>query len=179
MVIVGGGVIGLSVAYHLGRLGWSDVLLLERNELTGSMAIREPRPVADYLSRQQRFRHLFIEGDARANQELLHIQALADHNIKHFDLRGEGVDHLDTEVYLTHPERIAIPVQLVMGRKNHIFMPEGTLATYDWLRAHNDPELYELLDLPDYAHLDGIVGRNASREVYPLIFDFLDRHHAA
>ena len=33
-VIVGGGIIGCSVAYHLARLGWSDVLLLERHELT-------------------------------------------------------------------------------------------------------------------------------------------------
>ena len=34
VVIVGGGAIGLGVAYHLGELGWSDVLLLERNALT-------------------------------------------------------------------------------------------------------------------------------------------------
>ncbi len=34
VVIVGGGVIGLSLAYHLGRLGCDDVLLLERNQLT-------------------------------------------------------------------------------------------------------------------------------------------------
>ena len=34
IIIVGGGVIGLGVAYHLAKLGWSDVLLLERNELT-------------------------------------------------------------------------------------------------------------------------------------------------
>ena len=34
MVVVGGGVIGASVAYHLTRLGWSDVLLLERDRLT-------------------------------------------------------------------------------------------------------------------------------------------------
>ncbi len=33
-VIIGGGVIGLSVAYHLARLGASDVILLERNQLT-------------------------------------------------------------------------------------------------------------------------------------------------
>jgi len=32
--IIGGGVVGCSVAYHLTRLGWSDVLLLERSELT-------------------------------------------------------------------------------------------------------------------------------------------------
>src|SRR5664279_1065341 len=34
VVIVGGGVIGASVAYHLTRLGWRDVLLLERHQLT-------------------------------------------------------------------------------------------------------------------------------------------------
>ncbi|WP_416899424.1 MAG: GcvT family protein [Minwuia sp.] len=33
-VIIGGGVSGCSVAYHLGRLGWDDVVLLERKQLT-------------------------------------------------------------------------------------------------------------------------------------------------
>ena len=32
--IIGGGVVGASVAYHLTKLGWSDVVLLERSELT-------------------------------------------------------------------------------------------------------------------------------------------------
>ncbi len=34
VVVIGGGVIGCSVAYHLGKMGWSDVVLLERRELT-------------------------------------------------------------------------------------------------------------------------------------------------
>ena len=34
VVIVGGGVIGCSVAYHLTKLGWTDVVLLERKQLT-------------------------------------------------------------------------------------------------------------------------------------------------
>ncbi len=34
VVIVGGGIAGLSVAYHLTKLGWRDVLLLERHKLT-------------------------------------------------------------------------------------------------------------------------------------------------
>ncbi|WP_153771813.1 FAD-dependent oxidoreductase [Labrenzia sp. CE80] len=34
VVIVGGGVIGCSVAYHLTQLGWKDVVLLERKQLT-------------------------------------------------------------------------------------------------------------------------------------------------
>ncbi|WIY27008.1 GcvT family protein [Parasedimentitalea psychrophila] len=34
VVIIGGGVIGCSVAYHLAKLGWQDVVLLERKQLT-------------------------------------------------------------------------------------------------------------------------------------------------
>ncbi|MCJ7871625.1 FAD-dependent oxidoreductase [Phaeobacter sp. J2-8] len=33
-IVVGGGAVGTSVAYHLARAGWSDVVLLERDELT-------------------------------------------------------------------------------------------------------------------------------------------------
>lgn len=33
VVIIGGGIVGCSTAYHLTRLGWKDVILLERKEL--------------------------------------------------------------------------------------------------------------------------------------------------
>lgn len=33
-VVIGGGLIGCSILYHLARLGWRDVVLLERSELT-------------------------------------------------------------------------------------------------------------------------------------------------
>ncbi len=33
-VIIGGGVVGCSVAYHLAKLGYTDVILLERKKLT-------------------------------------------------------------------------------------------------------------------------------------------------
>ena len=33
-VVIGGGVVGCSVAYHLAKLGWTDVILVERKKLT-------------------------------------------------------------------------------------------------------------------------------------------------
>ncbi|MEL6208009.1 MAG: FAD-dependent oxidoreductase, partial [Pseudomonadota bacterium] len=33
-VVIGGGVIGCSILYHLAKHGWTDVVLLERSELT-------------------------------------------------------------------------------------------------------------------------------------------------
>src|SRR3712207_4244671 len=34
VVVIGGGVVGTSVAYHLTKLGWTDVLLLEQGRLS-------------------------------------------------------------------------------------------------------------------------------------------------
>ena len=34
VVIIGGGIVGASIAYHLTELGWTDVVLLERHTLT-------------------------------------------------------------------------------------------------------------------------------------------------
>ena len=42
VVIVGGGIAGASVAYHLAKLGWRDLLVLERGELVGGTTSHAP-----------------------------------------------------------------------------------------------------------------------------------------
>ena len=47
-VIIGGGVGGTSLAYHLAELGWDDVVLVDRNQLTSgstfhSAGLADPR----------------------------------------------------------------------------------------------------------------------------------------
>ena len=34
VVVIGGGIVGAAVLYHLTKLGWSDVALVERQQLT-------------------------------------------------------------------------------------------------------------------------------------------------
>ena len=34
VIVIGGGVVGCSVAYHLAKFGWKDTVLLERDQLT-------------------------------------------------------------------------------------------------------------------------------------------------
>jgi len=34
LVIIGGGIMGVSLLYHLTKEGWSDVVLIEKSELT-------------------------------------------------------------------------------------------------------------------------------------------------
>lgn len=62
-VVIGGGITGVSVAYHLARAGWTDVLLLEKGELTsgatahaaGLVTMFNPSPT------MMRFRRYSIE----------------------------------------------------------------------------------------------------------------------
>jgi cholesterol oxidase len=84
------------------------------------------------------------------------------------------VDEQGRDVYTRHPERLAIPIHFLAGAHNYIFRPSGTEATLEWLRAHNDPRLYSCTYLPDYAHLDGLIGRTAHEDVFPAILAHLE-----
>lgn len=44
VVVIGGGIGGLSALYHLTLEGWTDVVLLERNELTSGTSRRSCLP---------------------------------------------------------------------------------------------------------------------------------------
>ena len=37
VVVIGGGITGCSVAYHLAEAGWTDVLLVEKAQLTAGL----------------------------------------------------------------------------------------------------------------------------------------------
>ena len=79
------------------------------------------------------------------------------------------------EAYTRHPERLRLPILLVQGEKNYIFRPPGTTRTLRWLQTANEPSLYERVVLPGYAHLDALIGREAHRDVYPVLSGHLDR----
>lgn len=78
------------------QTGMFPIIELERGELTGTMPIRHPRPVVDYLKPQKRFRHLF-KGSQQAQEELEHLQALANYNMERYGLKGNEPDALDSE----------------------------------------------------------------------------------
>ncbi|HEY6787718.1 MAG TPA: GMC oxidoreductase [Trebonia sp.] len=90
--------------------------------------------------------------------------------------RGLAVTHDGGKDYFEHPKRFAdTKLLLLQGRRNYIFHPAGTLRTLRWLREHNPRGDYQRIVLPDYAHLDAIVGARAAVDVYPRIAGFFDR----
>jgi cholesterol oxidase len=92
--------------------------------------------------------------------------------------KGYVVDHEGRNVYLAHPERLDIPLHFLIGKQNDIFFPEGALKTWEWLRRHHPGtrDQYTKTELPDYAHLDCFIGKNAATDVFPTIFEHLERY---
>ncbi len=91
-----GSELSVEVARLAVQTGLFPLIELELGALVGAMPIREIHPVTDYLKLQGRFKHLFAD-DARAREELAHLQALADHNIEVYGLQGKAPDTLDSE----------------------------------------------------------------------------------
>src|SRR5258706_873954 len=62
-VIVGGGITGTSVAYHLAKAGWRDVVLLEKDELTSGSTCHAAGLVTQFnpSPTMMRFRRYSIE----------------------------------------------------------------------------------------------------------------------
>lgn len=88
---------------------------------------------------------------------------------------GHLVDADGHDVYMPHPRRLAIPLRLVHGADNDCYLPAGSERTLRWLREHNDPQLYSLVVVPGFGHIDCIFGARAATEVYPHIVEHLEQ----
>ncbi|KAK4669784.1 uncharacterized protein QC763_206010 [Podospora pseudopauciseta] len=68
-----------------------------------------------------------------------------------------------------------IPIMLWVGRDNAVLSPEATERTYEVLCSQFEDGDYKRKVVPGYGHLDGWMGRNAWRDVYPFVREEVDR----
>jgi cholesterol oxidase len=78
-------------------------------------------------------------------------------------------------IYLSHPERMAIPIKFISGENNMCFLPESTELTYKFLCEANGKDYYSRKVIPGYGHIDCIFGQNAVNDVYPEILEHLEQ----
>ncbi len=142
--VIGGGVVGCSVLYHLTRLGWSEVMLVERSELTSGSTwhaaggFHTLNADTNMAALQGSTIRLYRELEDLTGQScgLHHVGGLtlaSDPDRLDF-LRAERAKHrymgLDTEI--VGPEEVV--------RLSPITNPQGLLgALYDPLDGHLDP----------------------------------------
>jgi cholesterol oxidase len=87
---------------------------------------------------------------------------------------GQLVNFKGEDVYMPHLDRMKLPIAFIHGEENETWLPAATRQTYDVLCAANGKEFYSRYLIPHYGHGDCIFGRNAHRDVYPLILKHLD-----
>ncbi|WP_338790901.1 GMC oxidoreductase [Bernardetia sp. MNP-M8] len=82
------------------------------------------------------------------------------------------------DVYLPHAkDRLNIPMCFVHGEKNEVFVPEATERTYNRLKALNPEQHYERHVIEGYGHQDCVIGKNADRDVWHFVVEFLDKNN--
>lgn len=91
--------------------------------------------------------------------------------------KGHVVDRLGQDVYLPNASRLALPISFIHGDINHMFLPEGSAKTYEFLREKNGPQWYTRTVIPGYAHMDCFIGRDAAKDVYPVVAQELDKQN--
>jgi cholesterol oxidase len=89
--------------------------------------------------------------------------------------KGHVVDAHGQDVYLPNVSRLALPISFIHGEINRMFLPRGSEQTYDFLREKNGPQWYTRTLIPHYAHMDCFIGRDAARDVYPIVATELDK----
>lgn len=89
--------------------------------------------------------------------------------------KGHLLNFRGEDVYLPHLSRLALPITFIHGAENECFVPESTQITYDLLRKTNGDGYYDRHVIPGYGHIDCMFGKNAYRDVFPLVAEALDR----
>ena len=133
-------------------------------------------------------RILFMYGEVFDHDQLNHATHEALHemfgvaNLKTFkqiarSIRtGHVVSAEGEDLYLPATDRLRLPITFLHGEHNRLFLPEGSLLTCEHLARANGEGLYDRRVIPGYAHMDCFIGKDADRDVYPVVRAALDRH---
>ncbi len=82
------------------------------------------------------------------------------------------------DVYLPHAkDRLNIPMCFIHGQKNEVFVPEATEKAYNRLKKLNPEQHYERHVIEGYGHQDCVIGKNADRDVWHFVVEFLNKNN--
>ena len=144
VVVIGGGVVGCSVLYHLTKLGWNDVLLIERSELTSGSTWHA---AGGFHTLNADTNMAALQGyTIRLYRELEELtgQSCGLHHVGGLTLAGtpERLDYLKAE--RAKHRYMGLETELIGPEEIRAFSPitnvDGVLgALYDPLDGHLDP----------------------------------------
>jgi hypothetical protein len=68
---------------------------------------------------------------------------------------------------MSHLGRLQLPIHLISGSENRMFVPQSTQSTYDMLCEANGPQNYQRTVYQGFGHLDCFVGDDACEAIWP------------
>ena len=83
-------------------------------------------------------------------------------------------DSILTPADLQNLQRLALPIHLISGSKNRMFVPDSTEETYRLLCAANGEAYYRRTVYPGFGHLDCYFGSGAPETIWPDLAETLD-----
>jgi cholesterol oxidase len=158
-----------------GRL--ADLLLkarpMQKEERCASPVCRRATYVYGHLFEHDQLNHLTHE---TLHEQLSLPSRTALEQLRLSAKRGHLVAADGSERYLPALGKLTVPLAFVHGAESEPFRPQGTEETVTALhRAGVPSERVTLALVPDYGHLDLLIGKNADRDVYPLVLAQLER----
>ena len=163
VVIVGGGVVGASVAYHLTKIGWTDVMLLEKHELTSGSTWHAAGGVHTYNS--------------DANVSLLQKYTIdLYHEIERASGQSCGI-HATGNLVLAANQAVLDNIRMMHSRGRYLGLEMQLISPREARELNpliNDQEFIGALHRRDGGHVDphgvtqayAIAARNAVAEIH-------------
>lgn len=120
----------------------------------------------------------------RATHDVLH-EMFGVSNISSFKhlarmaRKGRVVTADGTDAYVPHLDRLALPITFIHGAENACYKPKSTEITHNLLSKRNGRGLYQRYVIQNYGHIDCIFGKDAARDVFPLMLKHLEATNQA
>ena len=144
VVIIGGGIAGCSALYHLTQMGWTDVMLIERDELTSGSTWHAAAQVTQFGGNQT-----FVALKRHSIDLYRDLAADEDFPINYHITGGMRLAHTEDQMdiyrhYIQMAKGMGIDFELIdgeeAGRRHKLMQPDGLLgAWWDPLDGDIDP----------------------------------------
>ncbi|MFP5300347.1 FAD-dependent oxidoreductase [Cobetia sp. SIMBA_158] len=127
VVVIGGGIGGCSTLYHLTKEGWTDVVLVERNELTSGTTWHSAAQVTNFGAVQT-------------------MVGLKSHSIKLYKELSQDPDHPINYHHATGGIRLASTQEHMDGYKHFISLAKGMGVDFELIDAQECAKRHPLLE---------------------------------
>ena len=144
VVIIGGGIAGCSALYHLTQMGWTDVMLIERDELTSGSTWHAAAQVTQFGGNQT-----FVALKRHSINLYRELAADPDFPINYHITGGMRLAHTETQMdiyrhYIQMAKGVGVDFELIDGQeagRRHALMRDDNLlgAWWDPLDGDIDP----------------------------------------